>query len=498
MLPETFTPRRAVLKLAPFVVAAVVVFCMPLSYHHPQHHHEKGGLRSRILTHPRSLNPLSSHGLKPTTLTESNRLHSCRKNEMIKSQNRKNSLFPLPSFRCRCCGSVADDTQCNPETRGVRIRGKPIKGKNKYLGASAFGSAIIGIPSHASSVLKVLISPGEECRVTTFGNLPRGKKYQWLRGQPHGQYIYGIPCWADRVVKIDPIREEIETFRSENIAEEGGTWQWHGGCLGTDGNIYGIPCNALKVLKINPKAATFELIGEDLPGQNKFYGGIEGRDGCIYGIPYADGRVLRINPDTQKVSLVGGPFPKSAWNWHGGVRAPDGSIIGVPSHAHQVLKISTPSAADAEDDDKVEVRFIGERYSGRYKWGGACVGLDERVYCIPSDINKVLRVDPVSEKTELLEIEGGGSLLGLKNLWQGAVMAPNGHIFAMPCNAEAVLRIIPETGKIDLIGKLPKGNDKWQGGALGVDGNIYGIPQNAEYVLQIKPDTGEINMIGLS
>ena len=37
-----------------------------------------------------------------------------------------------------------------------------------------------------------------------------------------------------------------------------------GGVLGEDGNIYGVPCNAERVLRINPKTQEVDMIGTPL------------------------------------------------------------------------------------------------------------------------------------------------------------------------------------------------------------------------------------------
>ena len=40
-----------------------------------------------------------------------------------------------------------------------------------------------------------------------------------------------------------------------------GDWLWHGGALGDDGCVYGVPCNAEQVLKINPRTREVTVIG---------------------------------------------------------------------------------------------------------------------------------------------------------------------------------------------------------------------------------------------
>ncbi|GAB5353674.1 hypothetical protein AAMO2058_000054500 [Amorphochlora amoebiformis] len=295
----------------------------------------------------------------------------------------------------------------------------------------------------------------------------------------------GIPCWSSTLIRINPETEQITI--KESPAVTGGRWQWHGGCLGSDGRIYGVPSNADRVLRIDPETLTGTLIGPEFSGQNKWYGGIEGANGCIYCIPYTAQNVLMINPKTGYVDTIGESFPISEWKWHGGVRSPDGRyIIGIPSHSTQVLKIDTLTS---------KVTLIGPKFPGRYKWGGACVGRDGLVYGIPSDYDRVLVVNPEIEEVKVMEIEGGSTLIGRKNLWQGAVLADNGAIYAIPCDATSVLKIDPDSQVIKILGELPEGGDKWQGGILGQDGGIYGIPQNSENILRVDPQTDTIDLL---
>ena len=71
------------------------------------------------------------------------------------------------------------------------------------------------------------------------------------------------------------------------------------------------------------------LVGDQLPGDNKWDGGVLAADGNIYGIPYNATQVLRFDPRTQQATLVGDQLPGER-KWSGGVLAADGSIYGIP------------------------------------------------------------------------------------------------------------------------------------------------------------------------
>jgi len=109
----------------------------------------------------------------------------------------------------------------------------------------------------------------------------------------------------------------------------------------------------------------------------------------------------------------------------------DGNIYGVPSHATRVLKVTVATGA---------VELIGASLAsdsgfggrGTYRYGGAVVAPDGGlIYCLPSDADRVLRIDPATE--EVVEI--GPSFRG-KNKWQNGFVGRDGAIYGIPCDAE--------------------------------------------------------------
>jgi len=73
--------------------------------------------------------------------------------------------------------------------------------------------------------------------------------------------------------------------------------KWQGGVLANDGMIYGVPCDAPNVLRINPETGECSFIGGDLGlMEDKYQGGFLAHDGCIYCIPENAEHVMRIHP----------------------------------------------------------------------------------------------------------------------------------------------------------------------------------------------------------
>lgn len=184
-------------------------------------------------------------------------------------------------------GAQAGSKELGPPVAHL-IEAEPLMGQDKWLGG-VLGSdgCVYGVPGHSTTVLR--IDPTDDA----VSVLPRGDgqpllgKYKWLRGNLHQDgSIYCIPCHASTVLKIDC------TTNPPVISEMGGPhpgdWKWHGAVLSPyDQCIYGIPQFAETVLKIDPHNQTTSEIGGPFPGasptgKHKWYGGLLGGDGCIY------------------------------------------------------------------------------------------------------------------------------------------------------------------------------------------------------------------------
>mmetsp|Transcript_25484 Transcript_25484/g.63061 ORF Transcript_25484/g.63061 Transcript_25484/m.63061 type:complete len:274 (-) Transcript_25484:214-1035(-) len=264
---------------------------------------------------------------------------------------------------------------------------------------------------------------------------------------------------------------------------------WHGGQLGRDGMIYAIPANADRVLRIDPSRNEVALIGPVLHHgvRSKWYGGITANDGSIWGMPYNAPSALKITPpasagvaEAQIVEV--GEFPLGGWKWHGGTRSGE-YVIGIPSHASAVLRIHAETNQVALLGAELEVM------QGKYKWGGATTDHNGIVWAIPSDADVPLRIVPSTGEVGVVANGVIASAIGpeWKNKWQGGVLGADGDVYCIPCDAQQVLAIHTESGTVSLLGNLPAGKKKFQGGALAPDGTIWGLPESCEHILRITP-----------
>jgi hypothetical protein len=354
------------------------------------------------------------------------------------------------------------------------------KYRHKFLGGALSTSGlIVAIPAHSKHVLTIEPGPHPNNMARLGINEVSScviQKYKWLRGVPVGADIFGIPCWANEVLRVDTSTGSVSTFGDLRNDTAGiGHWGWHGGAFSPDGKIYGVPCNALRVLEIDPKTKTARTVGPILDGKNKWYGGILDKDGAVVCVPFNARSILKIRPGGE-VELVG-DFSDAPYKWHGGVRCADSSAIyGFPSHTDRVLKITSQGA------ELIGPSLPPKINNGKYKYGGGSNAADGTILGIPSDCDTILRIDPRTD-----EVTTFGQLSDEKNKWQGAVTARNGITYGIPCNSGGVLRINPFTEEVSVIGELPPGEDKYQGGVLAGDGCIYCIPENAARVLKIIP-----------
>ena len=432
-------------------------------------------------------------------------------------------------------------------------------------------------------------------------------KFKWLRGLASSidGNIYGIPSCSDELLQIDvsnqlvttiDIHSELEdsmtldsslqnnsvsgidihskeankkrSLQNNFLKLKGCPWKWHGGVISSfNESIYCIPCNAEFVLKIdvnnlnqnlkekvktNTKKRSMVALGK-FPGKQKWYGGLIADNGLIIGIPNCANGVLCIDPMTDEVSTFGEEIiPHGDYKWHGGCVGPDKLIYGVPSHADSVLQINpfekTVGFLRMGIHGNLPITSGTWRPNNKYKYGGACVGSDQAIYCFPSDADRVLRIDPFhadkhenmikgiidpsmfdceASSSESIRESGQVKFVGpsfhLHNKWQnGYCSRIDGHVYAIPCNAKGILKIkcgekkqekkssgcrnlsdlgeskLPSTNvetnievEVDYISlpdQVREGFNKWEGGVVDIENDcMYCMPQASKSILKIIP-----------
>lgn len=97
-------------------------------------------------------------------------------------------------------------------------------------------------------------------------------KYYWS-GPLQDVLISAQPSPLPLAARVNGTHDNTTTRQHDNIPgpkvstlggemqQLKGDWKWHGGNLGNDGMIYGIPCNANSVVKVNPRTSEVTTIG---------------------------------------------------------------------------------------------------------------------------------------------------------------------------------------------------------------------------------------------
>eukprot|EP00541_Cyclophora_tenuis_P019231 CAMPEP_0116576548 /NCGR_PEP_ID=MMETSP0397-20121206/20593_1 /TAXON_ID=216820 /ORGANISM="Cyclophora tenuis, Strain ECT3854" /LENGTH=376 /DNA_ID=CAMNT_0004105601 /DNA_START=703 /DNA_END=1830 /DNA_ORIENTATION=- len=376
------------------------------------------------------------------------------------------------------------------------MSGCDLMGQDKYLGgvASPCGQYIYGVPGSARRVLRVTVASKE---VDFIGPIFEGK-FKWLRGvaippevmgstYPQGCCI-ALPSNANGVLKINPATGHVSTFGHTTLTkEQENGWAYHGGQLANNGMVYAIPANASHVLKICPRTEDTWLIGQSFgEGPQKWFGGIKGVDGCIYGIPHNETGVLRIDPVTDGCSMleIKNASP-GKWKWHGGIAA-GAKIYGFPNNADEVLVVDVEKQLVYTIGNKEVIRSGRHRIpqDHRYKYLGGAKTCDESaVYLFPCDAEQVLKINTSTDGIQLI----GPLLLEGENKFQNGYVARDGCIYGIPQRAQGVLRIDPSTDDVEIIPcneEMAHIKDKFEGGVMGMDGCIYCMPLRAKHCVK--------------
>jgi hypothetical protein len=157
----------------------------------------------------------------------------------------------------------------------------------------------------------------------------------------------------------------------------------------------------------------------------------------------------------------------------GGVYAPNGKIYCVPSNSDNVLVI----------DPKGDTYYISSGLTGitgSNKYRGGVLGPNGKVYCIPGSATNVLVIDPIGD-TYYYPI----GLTGLtnSNKFEGGVLATNGKIYCIPrANPTGDVIVIDPIGDTYYVPagltNVTRNNHALCSGVLAQNGLIYSIPVN--------------------
>ena len=221
--------------------------------------------------------------------------------------------------------------------------------KNKWYGAiKASDGTIWCMPYNAPSVLKIDPERGE---VREIGCFPAGG-WKWHGGARCGRFIVGIPSHADSVLLIETATEALTLVPTglTGVPRVPGYrgYQWGGGVADGHGEgaaVWAVPSDASHLLKIVPSAGTVTPIGGLPDAKNKWQGGVHARDGHVYCIPCDAPNVLRVNPRDGSFSLHGA-LGEGTNKFQGAYLHADGTIWALPESCEHILRIDPPDPGE--------------------------------------------------------------------------------------------------------------------------------------------------------
>lgn len=236
-----------------------------------------------------------------------------------------------------------------------------------YGGILGCDNAVYGVPYRTGSVLRI------DCdtdKATLAGPDYGSNKWNWHGGiLGKDGAIYAFPSHADTVLKIDTTvcsstRGQQYTLLPihRTPGDDVKQYKWLGGATGHDHNIYGMPCDASSILKINVDTGHCSTFGKTGDNKCKWQGAVLARDGCVYAIPSYGRHVLRIDTTTiENAFQLLGNLPEGKSKWQGGFVGEGGSIYCVPENGYRILRV-TPSASlhsvDENDLSNVKVDML--------------------------------------------------------------------------------------------------------------------------------------------
>ena len=286
---------------------------------------------------------------------------------------------------------------------------------------------------------------------------------------------------------------------------------------------------SLEVDSVN-SASQDDQIRKILKGRHKWLGGATDSEGCVYGIPSHSKHVICLSPTTDgdtlgssRINLLALPSDLTQTNdgnknrdhqfkWLRGIIS-GGRLFGIPAwcglgvlsvdiEGWRKFRESNPGRRLVDDDEisseLISVLPLPDSSDGavpkRWMWHGAAMNKNATaIYCVPSNAERILKVDLLTMATTYIEItpragvtlEEHAMLLGRTNKFYGGILGDDNAVYGMPYAAGSVLRVDCNTDRAELIGDFGWGKYNFHGGIKAGLG-IYAFPAHSDNVLKIN------------
>jgi hypothetical protein len=347
-------------------------------------------------------------------------------------------------FESECTTTSTDDnggTHTNRNGNGEDGSISLPPGKRKWLGGAITSdkSTIYGIPSNAKGVLRVHIPP--PINNTFTGN---GATTITMTREEEHQYHPRQSASETSSTSITMIPLPAKKYWH-------GKFKWLRGILAqNDRYLYGIPAWSNQgVLQVDlkaspsPKVQILPLPFSPLKRQRELLLREEKPDETSSDGDEEEQEIHENEPPQEEVDIT-------RWMWHGAALSKDETcIICIPSNAQRVLRIDLPTACS-----NATLTEIGPLLDHkRNKWYGGILGDDGAIYGVPYTTKDILRVDPLTNDVQLIPVpvptttgteqsDKDNDVDYYQYNWHGGTKSSiNGAIYAFPSHADTVLKI---------------------------------------------------------
>jgi len=275
-----------------------------------------------------------------------------------------------------------------------------------------------------------------------------------------------------------PVSSSIDALRDVS-ASFPGSYTFFGAVLLQDRRVFIVPHNATSGRIYDPMADTLLTSGGSFPGMSGFMGGVLLGDGRVFCVPYLANQPTIYDPTTNSTT-VGPLIPYSMGGaYSGGVLLDNGSVFCSPSYAANGLVYdpytNTLSYPTTTGDGVSDILAVN------YKFQGAVLMSDNRVFCVPYEATRALIYDSATNAFSLSAATFPGS-----GAYYGGVLLPNGSVFCIPHNASQAAIYDPITDSVTYVGSFP-GSYAFAGGCLLPCGRVLCVPYGVSYCMVYDP-----------
>lgn len=238
-------------------------------------------------------------------------------------------------------------------------------GTLRYSGIGKYKGMLYCFPRSANSIVR--INP-ENDFVDEIELYTKYKKEHHYSGViTRDGLLYMPPRNENHILVVN-----LNTFETSKIKIGNMTYRYSGIVQHPNGYIYMIPEYNQKVIKLDPITHRFQFIGKFLK-ESRVLGPTISYDGDIYGFLGFRGGILKIDVKKERVEILCSDTNTGSL---GTELAANGKLYSVPSYSNDIFEYDTK---------KQEIKKVGEisRETRKAACAGAAISEDGSIFCVP-------------------------------------------------------------------------------------------------------------------